>query len=211
MPLRSNMARLIGEPRPACQRLAPEAAGTVIQMSCFVMRRVRPLPLRPDGRAGSRAAIAELPAQCHGMSCFPCGGCICDGRFGHDAAVSDGRSGCSIRFPGFGLRHVSLLSIHLRSVLPAARLPRRRDPLSRAFACGRGRVSASARFARLIARVGLRARARRRAHLACWPNRGLFSRRRERRNEAASRTLLPPSGFIFARVSKMSSDSEKFS
>ena len=41
------------------------------EMSCSVMRRVRPLPLRPDGRAGSRAAIAELPAQRHGMSCFP--------------------------------------------------------------------------------------------------------------------------------------------
>ena len=136
------------------------------------MRRVRPLPLHPDGKAGSRAAIAEPPAQCHGMSCFPCGGCICDGHFRHDAAVPDGCSGYSIRFPGFDLRHVSLLSIHLRSVLPAAGLAVRRDPNSR-VSCAGGRVSAPARFARLIARMCLRARARRRAHLAGWPNRGL--------------------------------------
>ena len=107
----------------------------------------------------------------------PCGGCICDGRFRHDAALSDGRSGYSIRFPGFGLRHVSLLSTHLRSVLPAAGFPKRRDPNSRvscAGACARGRAFAPARFARLIARARPCARARRRAHLARWPNRGLF-------------------------------------
>ena len=42
------------------------------------------------------------------------------------------------------------------------------DPLPRAFACGRGRALAPARFARLIAR----ARGRQRTHLACLPNRG---------------------------------------
>ena len=51
----------------------------------------------------------------------------------------------------------------------ADRPPRHRsDPLPRAFACGRGRVLAPARFARLIARV----RGRRRTHFACRPNRG---------------------------------------
>ena len=44
----------------------------------------------------------------------------------------------------------------------------RSDPLSRAFACGRGRVSAPARFARLIART----RGRHRTHLTCRLNRG---------------------------------------
>ena len=42
------------------------------------------------------------------------------------------------------------------------------DPLPRAFACGRGRVSAPARFARLIART----RGGRRTHFACRLNRG---------------------------------------
>ena len=44
-------------------------------------------------------------------------------------------------------------SVLLRSVRPAASCAAGRDPLSRAFACGRGRVFAPARFARLIARA----------------------------------------------------------
>ena len=55
-----------------------------------------------------------------------------------------------------------------RRLLPE---PGGRDPLSRAFACGRGRVSAPARFARLIAR----ARAGRRAHPSPPFPPGLFS------------------------------------
>ena len=80
-------------------------------------------------------------------------------------------------FPGpvFAFRHVVPPS---RFVPPLPRPPSlRRDPYSRAIAGGRGRVSAPARFARLIARA--RARHKRRAHFARWPNRGLFSRRRE--------------------------------
>ena len=58
---------------------------------------------------------------------------------------------------------------------PAAR--RGGDPNSRVPCAGaraRGRVSAPARFARLIARTRPGARAGRRAHFARWPNRGLF-------------------------------------
>ena len=73
-------------------------------------------------------------------------------------------------FSGSSSSAWAVLSIRLRSVLPAARLPERRDPDSRvscAGACARaGARIAAARFARLIAR------ARRRTHLACRLNRG---------------------------------------
>ncbi len=78
----------------------------------------------------------------------------------------------------------------------AFRSPRRQPahpagPFLRAYrACApapaRARL-ALARFAHLIAR------ARRRTHFSRWQNRGLFSRRRERRNEAAPRAPPPSS------------------
>ena len=82
--------------------------------------------------------------------------------------------------------------VPLRSIRPAAGQAVRRDPNSR-VSCAGGRVSAPARFARLIARARLRARARRRAHFARWPNRGLFSRRRE------TGVKPPPDGASFLR------------
>ena len=101
---------------------------------------------------------------------------------------------------------LSFRSTPLRSIRPAAALNAanitnggvgtaadravRRDPNSR-VSCAGGRVSAPVRFARLIARVRPCARAKRRAHFARWPNRGLFSRRRETENEAAPRMPLP--------------------
>ena len=111
-----------------------------------------------------------------------------------------------------GFLHIVPFSrfVPLRSIRPAAALNAaditnggvgaaagravRRDPISRVFcarALARGRVSAPARFARLIARARLRARARRRVHLARWPNRGLFPRRRGTENEAVPRMPLP--------------------
>ena len=51
---------------------------------------------------------------------------------------------------------------------PPRRRPGGRDPLPRAFACGRGRALAPARFARLIART----RGKHRTHLTCRLNRG---------------------------------------
>ena len=71
--------------------------------------------------------------------------------------------------------------------------PDRSDPLSRAFACGRGRVSAPARFAHLIAR----ARGRHRTHLACRLNRGRSAPGRRGREAAPDATSLAP---IIAQV-----------
>ena len=74
---------------------------------------------------------AGCPAKCHVLSCSP----------------------CLLRC--FAVPFVHIVppprSFLLRSVCPAAGW--RRDPLSRVFACGRGRVFAPARFARLIARA----------------------------------------------------------
>jgi len=64
---------------------------------------------------------------------------------------------------GHGARR--LLSCGSRSTRQARH---RGDPLSRVFACAGGRVSAPARFARLIARM----RGRHRTHFACRLNRG---------------------------------------
>ena len=63
--------------------------------------------------------------------------------------------------------------VPLRSVPPLPGTSKRRDPDSR-VSRARGRLSAPARFARLIARARPRARAERRAHFARWPNRGPF-------------------------------------
>ena len=62
---------------------------------------------------------------------------------------------CPSGAPAFRLLHPVPPSrfVPFRSVLPPPGCPGRRDPLSRAFACGRGRVFAPARFARLIARA----------------------------------------------------------
>ena len=73
-------------------------------------------------------------------------------------------------FSGSSSSAWAVLSIRVRSVLSAARLPERRDPDSRVSCVGArapaGARIAAARLARLIAR------ARRRTHLACRLNRG---------------------------------------
>ena len=63
--------------------------------------------------------------------------------------------------------------VPLRSVHPVAGSPLRRDPDLR-VSCARGRLSAPARFARLIARARSRTRAEHRAHFVRWPNQRLF-------------------------------------
>ena len=70
-----------------------------------------------------------------------------------------------------------------------------------ARACaGAGARIAAARFARLIARARPRATPERKAHLSCQLHKGFFSRRRERRNEAAPRLPLPSSRSILSRT-----------
>ena len=75
--------------------------------------------------------------------------------------------------------------------------------LSRAFACGRGRVSAPARFARLIAR----ARGGRRTHFACRLKRGRSAPGRRGREAAPDATSLGP---IIAHFLKMQVKLEKY-
>ena len=77
------------------------------------------------------------------------------------------------------------------------------DPLSRAFACGRGRVSAPARFARLIAR----ARGGRRTHLACRLNRGRSAPGRRGRDAVHGRRF---PWTHHSTVSENASHSEKY-
>ena len=60
------------------------------------------------------------PVRCHGMSCFACGRRIACSRSGHGAVVSAWCSGYSIRVPRLPFSAWSLLSVRLRSVLPAA-------------------------------------------------------------------------------------------
>ena len=121
-----------------------------VSLSCFVMiRGERPV----SGRAG-RAAVAA----CHGMSYLLM---LCHGSDG-------GRPPGGRRGRGSGRERTWAAAPSFGSCSSGAPARHRSDPLSRAFACGRGRVSAPARFARLIAR----ARGRHRAHFACRLNRG---------------------------------------
>ena len=99
-------------------------------------------------RAGWRGRLLRRVPECHIYSCFvmvaTAEGFPAGGEGGDLVGKGHGRAA-----PSFG------------SCSSGAPARLRSDPLPRAFACGRGRVSAPARFARLIARTRGGRRARR--------------------------------------------------
>ena len=141
-----------------------------VSLSCFVMvRGERPV----FGRAG-RAAVAA----CHGMSYLLM---LCRGSDG--GRLPGGRRG-----RGSGRERTWAAAPSFSSCSSGAPARYRSDPLPRAIAGGCGRVSAPARFARLIAR----ARGRHRAHFACRLNRGRSAPGRRRRDAAPDAASLGP-------------------
>ena len=119
---------------------------------------------------------------CHDLSCFPCRAVMRCGPSWHGAVGSGPASG---PFSGVFRLHLRGMAFLLSDpvlfhppagggTLIRAQTAPAPAPLGARFA--------PARFARLIARARPRTRAGRRAHLTCWPNRGLFrtGARRER-------------------------------
>ena len=152
-----------------------------------------PLPLAGEAGRGplgvtgvSRASpAASAAAEAGPLPTSPAGGrgaCERRGRFIEALFFSILHVVPPSRFVPF--RSISFQSSFRR---PAGR----RDPNSR-VSCAGGRASAPARFARLIARMRPRA-SRTQGALHPLAESGAFSRRRERRNEAAPRAPLPSS------------------
>ena len=159
MPPRSNMGRLIGEPRPACQR---PGAGL---FHGNVMRRILRPPGATIGAPDRGGDCGRPPAACHGMSCLPCAYLICCCRFGHEDWCGSRSQALPASLPPAHIRPGSYPAlalpappklcrpacrmivsssrfVPLRSVLPVD-LPERRDPdsrVSRARLCRRGRA-----------------------------------------------------------------------
>ena len=192
--------RSCGPPEMSCFVMG--TGGTLCDVSCDVMICMRPASyatavsgmksvlgppsLAREGRGGPSRSGRALP-RCAAAGPSP----DLPRERGEETVLQ--RHGRPVEAVFVCLPHVvpSSRFVPLRSVLPAAGFPKRRDPNSRVMRAGvraRGRAFAPARFARLIARAHPCARARRRAHLARWPNRGLFSApaRREAASDASS-------------------------
>ncbi len=173
------------------------------RMSCCVMeaRRSTFLPgRRPEtGRAILRyaaGAALRMRGGVHstGMSCLPCAGVIICGRSGHRPSSRAGPWVYPPVSPASHLRHGSLLSSPVRSVLPAAGLPGG-GTLIRAYPARApapaGARFAAARFVRLIAPARARARAKARAQDTPVPSPSrAFSRAAA--NGCSLRMPLPP-------------------
>ena len=123
--------------------------------------------------------------MCHEMSCdvMRCRGLHAPGAY--PAVPSDMKAAISGRCFGYSAQVLRLCIFGIGISFPPCFVPHSPPPawrsggtLIRAYpARAPAPVAARfapARFARLIARMRLRARAGRRAHLARWPNRGLF-------------------------------------
>ena len=138
-----------------------------------------------------RDGAGPTPRECHEMSCSPCAGIIVCGRSGHRPSSRAGPWVCPPVSPALHLRHGSLLSSPVRSVLPAARLPKKRDPDSRVSCARLGARFAAARLAHLIAPARARAKAKARAQDAPVPppSRAFF---RTAANGCSLRMPLPP-------------------
>ena len=97
--------------------------------STAVRRKAALCPI-PAGRCGRRPPRSVM--KCHGLSCSGCRWRIGCYLFEHKAVVSDRGSGHSVPFPRLCVFGIGpLLSIPLRSILPTAGFPERRDPFSR--------------------------------------------------------------------------------
>ena len=153
-------------------------------------RQYRPEPPARQAGESARPPPAQAPIHgsvmiCHVLSCSSCSGFISRCRFGHAALLSGWQVRYSIqllRLFVFGIGFFSPFvfvplsppprrtrrtrrTLQMAALAPPPGSPTRRDPDSRVF-CARprrcGRVSAPARFARLIARASRRTHVSRR-------------------------------------------------